>query len=163
MAHIRAKYLTDTIDFNKHGINIFINDTWRKYEGVIGQLFKNTRQLELRFWPTRKRKMYTYKYVLLCNNFFFIKEWSRNSLPFQSKWSWVHPWFYIGLCVVQSLVVYIVFSVPLFVWSFCFLLFYYLYFILWLLITPMVSSHFETSFYLFYFYLTFLSLILFWL
>jgi hypothetical protein len=44
-----SKYLTDTIDFNKHDINIFINDTWRKYEGVIGQLFKNTRQLELRF------------------------------------------------------------------------------------------------------------------
>ena len=44
-----SKYLTDTIDFNKHGINVFINDTWRKYEGVIGQLFKNTRQLELRF------------------------------------------------------------------------------------------------------------------
>ena len=32
-------------------------------------------------------------YVLLCNNFIFIKEWSRNSLPFQTKWSWVHPWF----------------------------------------------------------------------
>ena len=25
------KYFTDTIDFNKHVIDIFINDTWRKY------------------------------------------------------------------------------------------------------------------------------------
>jgi hypothetical protein len=28
-----SKYLTDTIDFNKHDINIFINDKWRKYAG----------------------------------------------------------------------------------------------------------------------------------
>ena len=30
-----SKYLTDTIDFNKHvhDIDIFINDKWRKYEG----------------------------------------------------------------------------------------------------------------------------------
>ena len=26
-----SKYLTDTIDFNKHDIDIFINDMWRKY------------------------------------------------------------------------------------------------------------------------------------
>ena len=47
-----SKYLTDTIDFNKHvhDIDIFINDKWRKYEGGdIGQLFKITRLLELRF------------------------------------------------------------------------------------------------------------------
>jgi hypothetical protein len=28
-----SKYLTDMIDFNKHDINIFINDKWRKYVG----------------------------------------------------------------------------------------------------------------------------------
>jgi hypothetical protein len=54
-----SKYLTtDTIDFNKHvhDIHIFINDKWRKYAGGdIGWLFKITRRLELRFWPTRKR------------------------------------------------------------------------------------------------------------
>ena len=34
----------DTIDFNKHDINIFINDKWRKHAGDdIGQLFKITR------------------------------------------------------------------------------------------------------------------------
>ena len=48
-----SKYLiTDTIDFNKHvhDIDIFINDKWRKYAGGnIGQLFKITRRLELRF------------------------------------------------------------------------------------------------------------------
>ena len=45
-------------DFNKHvhDIDIFINDKWRKYAGDdIGRLFKITRRLELRFWPTRKR------------------------------------------------------------------------------------------------------------
>ena len=54
-----SKYLiTDTIDFNKHvhDIVILINDKWRKYVGSdIGRLFKITRLLELRFWPTRKR------------------------------------------------------------------------------------------------------------
>ena len=53
-----SKYLMDTIDFNKHvhDIDIFINDKWRKYAGGdIGRLFKITRRLELRFWPTRKR------------------------------------------------------------------------------------------------------------
>ena len=51
-----SKYLTDTIDFNKHDINIFINDKWRKYVGGdIWRLFKITRRLELRFWPTRKQ------------------------------------------------------------------------------------------------------------
>ena len=50
-----SKYLTDTIDFNKHVhdieyIDIFINDKWRKYaDGNIGQLFKITRRLELCF------------------------------------------------------------------------------------------------------------------
>ena len=47
-----SKYLTDTIDFNKHvhDIDIFINDKWRKYaDGDIGRLFKITRRLELRF------------------------------------------------------------------------------------------------------------------
>ena len=39
-----SKYLTDTIDFNKHGINIFIKDKWRKYpDGDIGRLFKIAR------------------------------------------------------------------------------------------------------------------------
>ena len=28
-----SKYLTDMIDFNKHDINIFINDKWGKYVG----------------------------------------------------------------------------------------------------------------------------------
>ena len=43
-----SKYLTDTIDFNKHvhDIDIFINDKWRKYAGSdIGRLFKITRRL----------------------------------------------------------------------------------------------------------------------
>jgi hypothetical protein len=47
-----SKYLTDTIDFNKHvhDIDIFINDKWRKYAGGdIGRLIKITRRLELRF------------------------------------------------------------------------------------------------------------------
>ena len=47
-----SKYLTDTIDFNKHvhDIDIFINDKWRKYVGGdIGRLFKITRRPELRF------------------------------------------------------------------------------------------------------------------
>ena len=40
----------DAIEFNKHDINIFMNDTWQKYAGVIdiGQHFKITRRLELR-------------------------------------------------------------------------------------------------------------------
>ena len=42
-------FVESTIDFNKHDIDIFINDT-----GDIGRLFKITRRLELRFWPTRK-------------------------------------------------------------------------------------------------------------
>jgi hypothetical protein len=29
-----SKYLMNTIDFNKHDINIFINDTWQKNAGV---------------------------------------------------------------------------------------------------------------------------------
>jgi hypothetical protein len=47
-----------SIDFNKHvhDIDIFINDKWRKYVGGdIWRLFKITRRLELRFWPTRKQ------------------------------------------------------------------------------------------------------------
>jgi hypothetical protein len=47
-----SKYLTDTIDFNKHvhDIDIFINDKWRKYAGgYIGRLFKITKRLELCF------------------------------------------------------------------------------------------------------------------
>ena len=31
-------YLTDTIYFNKYNINIFINDTWRKYTGGSSKL-----------------------------------------------------------------------------------------------------------------------------
>ena len=54
-----SKYLlTDTIDFNKHmhDSDIFINDKRRKYaDGDIGWLFKVTRRLELRFWPTKKQ------------------------------------------------------------------------------------------------------------
>jgi len=50
-----SKYLTDMIDFNKHDINIFINDMWQKYAGDIGRLFKITRWLELHFWPMGKR------------------------------------------------------------------------------------------------------------
>jgi hypothetical protein len=46
-----SKYLMDMIDFNKHDINIYINDTWQKYVGDIGRLFKITSlwQLKLRF------------------------------------------------------------------------------------------------------------------
>jgi hypothetical protein len=42
-----SKYLMDAIEFNKHDINIFMNE---KYAGVIdiGQHFKITRRLELR-------------------------------------------------------------------------------------------------------------------
>jgi hypothetical protein len=41
-----SKYLTDMIDFNKH---------WQ-VEKICGRrLFKITRRLELRFWPTKKR------------------------------------------------------------------------------------------------------------
>jgi hypothetical protein len=32
-----SKYLMDMIDFNKHDINIYINDTWQKYAGKIGR------------------------------------------------------------------------------------------------------------------------------
>ena len=28
-----SKYLMDTIDFNKHDIDMFINDMWQKYVG----------------------------------------------------------------------------------------------------------------------------------
>ena len=31
-----SKYLMNTIDFNKHDVNIFINGTWQKYAGNIG-------------------------------------------------------------------------------------------------------------------------------
>ena len=52
-----SKFLTDTIEFNKHDINIFINDKWRKYAGGdIGRLFKITRRLELRFLTNGKAK-----------------------------------------------------------------------------------------------------------
>ena len=44
-----SKYLMNTIDFNKHDVNIFINGTWQKYAGNIGWLFKITRLFELRF------------------------------------------------------------------------------------------------------------------
>ena len=34
-----SKYLTNNmIDFNKHDINIFINDTWKKYAGDSSKL-----------------------------------------------------------------------------------------------------------------------------
>ena len=33
----------DTIDFNKHDVDIFINDMWQKYVEDIGRLFKITR------------------------------------------------------------------------------------------------------------------------
>jgi hypothetical protein len=44
-----SKYLTNTIEFNKHDVDIFINGTWQKYVGNIGRFFKITRLLELRF------------------------------------------------------------------------------------------------------------------
>jgi hypothetical protein len=47
--------ILNTIEFHKHDVNIFINGTWQKYAGNIGWLFKITRLLELRFWPTRNR------------------------------------------------------------------------------------------------------------
>ena len=31
-----SKYLMNTIVFNKHDVNIFINGTWQKYAGNIG-------------------------------------------------------------------------------------------------------------------------------
>jgi hypothetical protein len=37
-----SKYVTDTINFNKYDIDIFINDKWRKYTGSdIGQTLQN--------------------------------------------------------------------------------------------------------------------------
>ena len=33
-----SKYFKDTIYFNKHNINIFKNDTWRKYAGDSSKL-----------------------------------------------------------------------------------------------------------------------------
>jgi hypothetical protein len=30
------KYLMNTIEFNEHNVDIFINDTWQKYAGNIG-------------------------------------------------------------------------------------------------------------------------------
>jgi hypothetical protein len=39
-----SKYLMNTIEFNKHDVDIFINGTWQKYAGN----FKITRLLELR-------------------------------------------------------------------------------------------------------------------
>ena len=50
-----SKYLMNNIEFNKHDVDIFINGTWQKYASNIGRLFKITRLLELRFWPTRNR------------------------------------------------------------------------------------------------------------
>ena len=44
-----------TIEFNNHDVDIFINGKWQKYAGNIGWLFKITRLLELRFWPTRNQ------------------------------------------------------------------------------------------------------------
>jgi hypothetical protein len=34
--------LMNTIDFNEQDVNIFVNDTWQKYAGSIGLLFKIT-------------------------------------------------------------------------------------------------------------------------
>ena len=48
------KILNEYYRFNKHDIDIFVNDTWQKYAGKIGQFLKVSRWLELRFWPTRK-------------------------------------------------------------------------------------------------------------
>jgi hypothetical protein len=31
-----SKYLMNTIEFNKHDVDIFINGTWQKYAGNIG-------------------------------------------------------------------------------------------------------------------------------
>jgi hypothetical protein len=45
-----SKYLTDKTDFNKHNINIFINDT-----GDIERFFKITRRLELWFILNRTK------------------------------------------------------------------------------------------------------------
>jgi hypothetical protein len=45
----------NTIEFNKHDVDIFINGMWQKYAGNIRWLFKITRLLELRIWPTRNR------------------------------------------------------------------------------------------------------------
>ena len=47
--HLKKNIVTETIDFNKHDINIFINYTWRKYSDDMGRLCKFTRPLELRF------------------------------------------------------------------------------------------------------------------
>ena len=33
----------DAIELIKHDINIFMNDMWQKYAGIIGQHFKITR------------------------------------------------------------------------------------------------------------------------
>jgi hypothetical protein len=38
----------NTIEFNKHDVDIFINGTWQKYEGNIGWLFKITRLRDIK-------------------------------------------------------------------------------------------------------------------
>jgi hypothetical protein len=57
IVHGRIKWVVplNTIEFNKHDVVIFINGTWQKYTGNIGWLFKITRLLKFRFWPTRNR------------------------------------------------------------------------------------------------------------
>jgi hypothetical protein len=74
-----SKYLMNTIDFKKQDINIFINDTWQKYAGDIGWLFKIARRLELHFWPRKKRSQ-----PWQCHFF------ARIALKLE-------PWFRVGL------------------------------------------------------------------
>jgi hypothetical protein len=38
-----SKYLMNTIDFNKHNMDILINDSWQKYADDIGRHLKITR------------------------------------------------------------------------------------------------------------------------
>ena len=45
----KITFKSNAIYFNKHDIEVFINDTWRKHAGDIGRLFKITRRLEVRF------------------------------------------------------------------------------------------------------------------
>ena len=52
-----SKYLTDTIDFKKHDINIFINDKWRKYVGSDKATLQNLYKVTWTLLLTNKHKV----------------------------------------------------------------------------------------------------------
>ena len=62
-----SKYLTDTIDFNKHDIDIFINDKWRKYTGSDKATLQNYKATWTSLLTNEKAKS-TFTRRLLCPN-----------------------------------------------------------------------------------------------